>query len=292
MEATKQIEMPVRIPENAGVTAVELVTPSAALAMLANNAHNRSINLDRVDEFVRLIDSDRFVVTHQGVALAIDDSVLDGQHRLLAIAKAGKAVWIRVTRGLPREVRWAVDMGRPRRIADEIDIYNTKQNRAAAKDGEKLQAMASILSSFVEEVHATTFVDTMKVVGKLREGMAFVLGCGTRFKLTVAPVRAAVALAHKTNPAKVEQFYKSYITGAELDTGSPILALRNLALLGGGSTAKSDSTRKRKLFLSTLRCIEAFLFDEPLKVARPCVGSIDLFLPAHGLTPKMRVFEE
>jgi len=287
MEAISQLKIPMKAPENAGVTTVELITPGAALAMLELNLYNRSVCDERVSEFARLIDSDRFLLTHQGIALAVDGSVLDGQHRLWAIVKAGKAVWIRVTRGLPRDVRWAVDIGRPRKVADEIDILNAKRCGETTKDGNKLQAMASVLASFVEGFFASTLVDTMKIVDTLRPGMEFVLDAGTHRKLTTAPVRAAVALAHKAHPALVESFYRSYISGAGLDQGSPIMALRNLALLGGGG-ARSDWTRKRKLFQCTLRCIEAYLLDESLKVPRPSASSLDRFLKSNGLKAKLR----
>ena len=81
-------------------TTTELVTPELAAKFLEKNNVNREIRLFHVAEIADLINRDKWQLNHQGIAFNKDGYLLDGQHRLLAIIKAGKAVQIRITRNL------------------------------------------------------------------------------------------------------------------------------------------------------------------------------------------------
>ena len=64
------------------------VTPEIAKRWLEQNRGNRSINQKQVDTIAKDILAGDFDTTHQGIAIATDGTLLDGQHRLLAIVKA------------------------------------------------------------------------------------------------------------------------------------------------------------------------------------------------------------
>lgn len=73
------------------------VTPEIAKRWLEQNRGNRSINQKQVDTIAKDILAGDFDTTHQGIAIATDGTLLDGQHRLLAIVKANKTVKLMVT---------------------------------------------------------------------------------------------------------------------------------------------------------------------------------------------------
>lgn len=72
------------------------VTPVMAKAWLEKNAGNRKVNQRNVDILTKDILADDWDTTHQGIAIAADGTIVDGQHRLLAIVKANKSVkmWV------------------------------------------------------------------------------------------------------------------------------------------------------------------------------------------------------
>lgn len=73
------------------------VTPEMAKRWLANNQGNRNVNQKQIDTIAKDILAGDFDTTHQGIAIATDGTLLDGQHRLLAIVKANKTVKLMVT---------------------------------------------------------------------------------------------------------------------------------------------------------------------------------------------------
>lgn len=108
-------------PKCRGITTEKvLVTPAIAAEWLTRNRGNRNVTGPRVDLFVRLIEEGKFFLTHQGVAFYEDGDLADGQTRLTAIVKAGVAVWMFVTHGLPRTAIHAIDGGRPRTVRDVL----------------------------------------------------------------------------------------------------------------------------------------------------------------------------
>ena len=96
------------------------ITPSLAEHFLSKNRVNRTISHHKVAQYADLMQRGKWSLTHQGIAFYEDDSVADGQHRLLAIIKARATVPMMVTYGLEKESSLAIDYHRPRRIIDGI----------------------------------------------------------------------------------------------------------------------------------------------------------------------------
>ena len=72
-------------------TTLETITPSIAAAWLARNMNNRRPNQRIIDELAAAITAGLWHTTHQGIAFDELGQLIDGQHRLLAIVKAGVA---------------------------------------------------------------------------------------------------------------------------------------------------------------------------------------------------------
>lgn len=99
------------------------VTPEMAKRWLKLNLNNRSVNQKNVDAIVKDILSNDWDTTHQGIAIAADGTIIDGQHRLLAIVKANKSVkmWVlqnavkstHIDSGLKRSESNRLQMGKP-----------------------------------------------------------------------------------------------------------------------------------------------------------------------------------
>jgi hypothetical protein len=94
---------------------VVTITPEMAARWLEKNtANNRNVNGPTVDVYARDMRAGRWQLTPQGVAFNRTGELVDGQHRLHAIIKAGVAVEMVVATGFLVEYDSPLDQGRVR----------------------------------------------------------------------------------------------------------------------------------------------------------------------------------
>lgn len=115
------------------------VTPAMAVAWLeatseligAGKFRQRPMNTGTVDQYARAMRDGKWVLTHQGIALGTNGAVLDGQHRLEAVARSGVTVPMLVTvevelvgtrNGYKVMTMDAIDRGRLRNIGQQLQI--------------------------------------------------------------------------------------------------------------------------------------------------------------------------
>ena len=107
-------------------TQLQVITPKEATRIIEkSNIDNRKVRLHHVEWFSNLIKNGEWVLTHQGIAFDVNGRLVDGQHRMLAIAKSGIDTPILVTRNLEPEAYNAIDTHSKRNTADIYKI-NTK----------------------------------------------------------------------------------------------------------------------------------------------------------------------
>ena len=211
-------------------TTVQTITPEQAAAWLhpSINTENRPLRQDHVAYLAKEIIEGRRATTHQGLAFALSGRLLDGQHRLAAIVRAGKAIDMPVTTGLDEDAFRAIDCGLKRANYDRIHFVDDQnQNR--------LICMA--LRQFIVE----TGTDSHPSVGELEDeflrktdawvwiGQEF---AGINGRLRKAGVLAALGLYRFVKPDRAAEFMDGYRDGVGLELGSPVLRLRNDALTG------------------------------------------------------------
>lgn len=237
------------------------VTPAMAEEWLKTNNNNRSVNARRVAYFVQQILEGNWALTHQGIAFWDDETLADGQHRLMAIVRSGVAVNVLVTTGLKKQAIHAVDMVRPRSTKDVLHFIGMRisgQNvscarvlylqRMMAKEGneswtnapiqtEKLAAFASLAMPAIEFAFPL----------KKQKGVAH--SC----------VQAAIASAWFTQDReRLYRFKQLLADGLDANSEeSAAIRLRDYVLtsgqLGGGSNVR------QQLFLRSCTALRAFL---------------------------------
>ncbi len=121
-----------------------LVSPELASTVLSRlNTDNRPLNMNRVDHWERVIVSGQWHLTHQGMAIDTTPVLQDGQHRLMAIERAGLEVPVAFFVGMPPENFKAIDEGLLRTAGQLF-----------GKDGEKYTSTLSGLVRLVESFGA------------------------------------------------------------------------------------------------------------------------------------------
>ena len=98
------------------------VTPEKATDLLKDREHQRSLNQNWVTTLSRDMRAGRWQPTPQGLILDEDGRLLDGQHRLSAVVRAGVPVQFWITEGADPGMFKHLDGGRARSMADRLKI--------------------------------------------------------------------------------------------------------------------------------------------------------------------------
>lgn len=99
-------------------TGLKVVSPELAKEYLKANRKNRPVRKHLVDWIAEQIERGEWRVSHQGIAFDKNGDLIDGQHRLMAIAKAGVPVEIVVSTGVDPAAFQVIDCGQRRTTAD------------------------------------------------------------------------------------------------------------------------------------------------------------------------------
>lgn len=99
---------------------IRLVLPADAKALLARNDDNRTVRSKHVRQLSEAMRVGHWVFNGETIKIASDGTLLDGQHRLMAMVEAGVTLSMVVVEGLPRPVQNSIDTGRKRRLPEAL----------------------------------------------------------------------------------------------------------------------------------------------------------------------------
>lgn len=105
----------------------ELITPAMAERYLQSNVGNRSVRKVTVLRYAKDITDGRWKSdTAETIKISKSGVVIDGQHRLHAVIKAGRPVWFHIARGMDDDVFNVIDTGTIRNASDVFKIKGIK----------------------------------------------------------------------------------------------------------------------------------------------------------------------
>ena len=185
-------------------TQTMLITPEQAKEWLKSNTLNRPLRMRRVAALVRDIKAGNFYLTHQGIAFDEEGNLLDGQHRLTAIALAEMPATMNVTFGLPREAMVAVDVGATRNIADGMIVNQLFENDASFRSTTITSTVRNLIHWGMNSATKPTNSEVIKIMEVYRDEISAISQiCSHHLALISAPIRAA-ALAALINGERKE----------------------------------------------------------------------------------------
>lgn len=192
------------------------VTPQLAAEWLRSNLNNRPLRRTVVEGLKAAFRRGEYVQTHQGIAFSESGELLDGQHRLTAIAEMRDASFpILVTRDVPIEAFRAMDIGVKRTAADALRIDDTRLVEVA-------RLIAWICSGKRGSVTPTMLIPIIHDIEP--DHSALVAFCPTCVKTwSAAPVRLAAIMAIRSgsNADYVHSVYRSLVR-ADFDLMPPV----------------------------------------------------------------------
>lgn len=111
---------------------VETITPELAKEYLKGNTNNRSLRAHHVANIARDIVSGNWRLNGDAIRFNCDGQLLDGQHRLSAIVRAGQPVKTVVARGIERSAVVTIDAGAKRTAGDQLSLRGVKGANSTA----------------------------------------------------------------------------------------------------------------------------------------------------------------
>lgn len=205
------------------------VAPELATFWLANNnTSNRPMRESRVAAYARDMVAGRWVFNGETVKFDVEDVLLDGQHRLAAIARSGVTVPLVVIRGLPPEAQETVDIGSVRTMADALSLRDEPGAKYLAAIARKIvrwergtatQGGAGMVTH--AEMHAY-----IEAHPELRRAVAVAQLCQRSVPAAPSAVASAYHLCAQRDVSSAELFYvEQLIKGVGMREGDPALAL-------------------------------------------------------------------
>lgn len=101
---------------------IQTVTPGRAQQWLDRNTKNRKLSKKTVNQLVGEINRGDWVLTNDAITFDDDGNLLNGQHRLHACVQSGQSIEVLVAYGLASESQLAMDRGKKRSLADQLDM--------------------------------------------------------------------------------------------------------------------------------------------------------------------------
>lgn len=120
------------MPDHSPAVEIVDVTPELAETWLSRNPNNRNIRRAVVDGYARDIEAGRWRLNGETIKFGPRGQLLDGQHRLSAVAQTGATVPMVVVRDLADDVMVTVDTGAKRSYADALKLAGEENTSTLA----------------------------------------------------------------------------------------------------------------------------------------------------------------
>jgi hypothetical protein len=239
-------------------TEIRVITPEDAKLILQKNTRNRPVNHSHLAIFESQLQRGEMQLTHQGIAISSTDVLLDGQHRLMAIANTGIAAQLMVTTGLPDSIFSVLDTGAKRTPGDILAIDGAPHSAGLAASIRLYilyhEAPGNVWTgNGPNKLASTTYIDKKYNLDK--EGWAWAASTARASAInkivTPGPMGCLMYLACAENGYSrkyVEDFSISIKSGVDLKPGNPILAYRNKMISFGKTSPQERLADFIKLF--------------------------------------------
>ncbi|MFD0035827.1 hypothetical protein ACFVJK_48330 [Streptomyces sp. NPDC127172] len=222
------------VPVASGIDAeIATITPDKAREMLRRNTHNRPIREARVHAYTRLMTGGLWHLNGEAIKIATDGTILDGQHRLLAVVKSGITIKTLVVTGLPMEAQETMDGGAKRSTGDVFSLRGEQNSAMLASVARKVWLWDSGDKRFSSK-ESPSSPELAALLGQhsgLRRSADIAMRTYQTFRcIPPSIVGAAHHLASRIAPDDATWFFQRLGDGAELSLRHPVLTLRTKAM--------------------------------------------------------------
>lgn len=224
------MDRPVATSPTLRAPAVEHVTPDIAATLLSANHHNRNLRDHRVAQLAEAMRRGEWELNGETIKIAVDGTLLDGQHRLQAVIESNVGIDTLVMRGLPLAAQDTVDTGRRRRLADILKIEGYSDSHALAAAVSILHRIRS--GSRIDYSHAGApsaqqALDLIDVEPQIKSSVVVARRVTKAVGGPIGVFSALHCVFFEVDPEPTEEFFARLADGVELRRRDPVLHLRN-----------------------------------------------------------------
>jgi hypothetical protein len=237
----------------------EIITPEMASELLSRNTHNRNRSEGYEQMYASIMAAGLWKRTTQGIHIAEDGTLLDGQTRLHAVVLANRPVELFVTRDEPPDVQEALDIGRCRRVSD---IYALRGVMHAKQVTSTCRALW-ILDHEGGLPHRP--ISNQEIDGlyeKYEIGLAWRTSAEASRKLSSNYYFAPLVWCYPEFSTEVQVFNQSVQRGDCLALIDPALVLRTWLL---ASPPRGGATATRDVIMKTCSALLAAIEGRPMQ---------------------------
>jgi len=212
------------------------ITPGMAGLWLKHNTLNRPLSRKHVLFLAKEIISGNWQMNGQGIVIAENENVLDGQHRLHAIIEAGKPIKTLVIYGVKEDAFKTIDTGKVRGGSDVLSLNFPEATANLCKTvATAIRWTLAIDSCFLSR-HSmkTSNTEILKFVTNnpsLWRCAEIILGYPKNVRpLSVGPGTGLFFCFHKKDVADATYFIRRFYTGEQLKVSDGEYILRDLLI--------------------------------------------------------------
>ena len=259
------------------VANVETITPEIAEAYMERNKINRSVSNHTVAKYANDMSNGMWQINGEPIVFDVNGNLKDGQHRLLAVIRAGVPVSMLVVRGVSEDVS-IFNIGRGRSITDAITISNELDkdivnscNVAIARLHARMQKHQSNVSVHDVQEFLKEHSEALKMMAPIRKKGH---ESGVTIKSTIFMLPIMYAIEAGDDYEKVKEFADVLSSGFyQRESQTAAVVLRNDVLLGKIKIQGGGSDRAKACI-----CVENAINDF-------CRGKVRKKTYANSTTP-------
>lgn len=212
-----------------------MLSPALAEEMLRGNVTNRHLSEKAVNRYAKDMLAGNWKANGESIKISKDGRLLDGQHRLHAVAQSGCMIPMVIVRGVEESAVDTIDIGKKRSFGDWLGIQGEKNTTTLA-------AGLSLLEVYKEHYRNNDFIHGHSGCGFIE--LEKILEANPQIRISAAKAKqleakrwfspSVLCVAHylfqQAAPHLVDDFFHGLSTGINLGEHSPILTLRNMSI--------------------------------------------------------------
>lgn len=193
-----------------------LITPTTAANLLKlNNSYKSGItrNRDHVIRHVRrladAIDQGEWKLTGETIVFSKNKTLIDGQHRLMAVILANRPIETFVTVGIDEENSLHIDAGKPRTSADRMHMMGVNDSRTISCALNFLVRASSGIFSDTRVVSSWELTDWENKFPNLEESVPFGKGLKRRYRISAGEAVGIHWILRQIDKELADEYYNA-----------------------------------------------------------------------------------
>jgi hypothetical protein len=258
-------------------TEVVEMTPEWASELLKNNTNNRGLSRTKVKSFARQIVNGKWRKTGQGISIATNGRLLDGQTRLNAVVQSENTVPMVIAWNCDEDSFAVFDTGRARSATDVLKIAGLEQHQNIVSAGLRLAIpLIENPDAYFAISQGITNEEILDLWKKSQDQCEWCANLSSSvykqfnlFSKSIYFTFLYMAVNKGWQNDILLEFSNLFGSGAGLESGSPILAYRQY--VGNNAQRCNMNQQRLQTLASLIYCFNKYTSGDSLKKFHPPV---------------------